>query len=144
MLGKDSAEQMETGSAETACALCLETLDHRPRWEVSLNWKEQCAKSICQLLDLELADFLPFFVEADYCQPCYQFVIDLDFLVRSFKNLKQRISTSRQKLSLALLKSFEAWSGSETELELKNKIGNGDNSRNSAQESDHTPDPKGK
>ncbi len=89
----------------STCVICLQSLSQRNDSSQSRNYSD----SLCSLLDLDLAEFLLFFENAAYCQPCQGLLQEVEAMVSELARLKEKMSKARQELSALLLTSFENW-----------------------------------
>ena len=77
------------------------------------RWNESCAKSLCQLFNLDLSLFQNIFLEAAYCSPCHRVIRDIDFTLKSLSRLQQNLNHSRRTVETLLRKSYEKIQASE-------------------------------
>ena len=71
------------------------------------RWSNSCAKSLCQLFNLDVNLFQNIFVEAAYCSPCHQVIRDIDYTLKSLNRLQKRLTRSRNTVESFLRETYE-------------------------------------
>jgi len=92
------------------CLLCPERAPPKSKWSSVLD--SQVAKSLSDLLDSN--ELYEIFLNSNYCGPCQEFVLNIDFLMRSMSNLKIKMLKCQVKLSQSLMDNLDldTWSDS--------------------------------
>jgi len=62
------------------CVLCKEPAEQSRPWDAV--WNNQCAASICKLMELDRENLGFLFENPNYCSTCLKFVREIDFTVR--------------------------------------------------------------
>ena len=94
----------------TQCLLCPAMARPKAKWSSVLD--EQVSKSLSKLLE-DSDDIIVLFNNANYCGSCQEFVLDVDFLMRSFSQIQTKIIKYRSKLSQCLVDNTKVWDDQE-------------------------------
>jgi len=92
------------------CLLCPTEALPKAKWSYLLD--DQVAESLSKLLEESGDDFMSFFSNADYCGPCQEFVLDIDFLMRSFSAMQTKVLECRSIISRCIKDNLSVWSTS--------------------------------